>query len=218
VNKTQSWIAIALILSISACSNEPTDPAVETPDDNVNDPNKLWVTSERLEQRTCPSDKCGIVGQLYFREAATPLETKGEWVRITKRYDAACENDKSQYVDKGNAECVESNGIVDGKFAEWVRAKNLSKERPADPALTATADESLIADSDDFSKYRRQFSKLTANLIAEGRCTPDDFKEMGGWVKSVTNYRDEPVYFAYCGGMTVENKIYINAQTEEVLP
>jgi hypothetical protein len=209
--------AIALTMLLSSCGSAPTEsPAQEAQE--ADDPNKSWVTSEGLDRHTCPSEKCGIVGRLFFREAATPLEQKNGWSRISKYYDAACENGRSKYVDKGNANCVKSNGIADGKFAEWVRSEKLSKQRPADPALTATADENLVAESDDFSKYRKPFTRLAAQLISEGRCTPADFKEMGGWLKSVTEYRDEPVYFTYCGGMTAANKIYVNAATGRVLP
>jgi hypothetical protein len=32
-------------------------------------------------------------------------------------------------------------------------------------------------------------------------------------VKSVTEHADEPVYFAYCGGMTQASRIYLNVKT-----
>jgi hypothetical protein len=206
---------ISLTMSLSACGSAPSD---SVPQDEGDDPNKSWVTSDTLDRHTCPSEKCGIVGRLFFREAATPVEQKDGWTRISKYYDASCDSGRSKYVDKGNASCVKTNGIDDGKFAEWVRSEKLSKDRPADPALTATADESLVSQSDDFSKYRKPFVRLAAQLISEGRCTPADFEEMGGWLKSVIEYRDEPVYFTYCGGMTAANKIYVNASTEKVLP
>ena len=55
--------------------------------------------------------------------------------------------------------------------------------------------------------------KAAAQLIAGGTCTRKDFKDMGGWMKSVNQYRDRPVYFTYCGGMTSANKIYLDAST-----
>ena len=174
------------------------------------DAGKLWVTSERLQRHSCPSEKCGIVGQLFFREAATVLERKGGWARISKRYDASCSGGRSEYVDKGNAQCVAANGIVDGKLAEWVRAEHLSATRPPDPAKTAAADEKLVAGSDDFGRYRRAFVKAARTLIDDGRCSAGDFEENGGWMKS-SNHRDEPIYFMYCGGFTVANRIYLDA-------
>ncbi len=88
-----------------------------------------------------------------------------------------------------------------------------STTRPADPATTAAADESLIAQSDDFQRHRRAFAAAAAQLIADGRCTRQDFLEMGGWLKSVNEYQDQRVYFTYCGGMTNANKIYLDAST-----
>jgi hypothetical protein len=207
--------AILLTVLLTACGNTSTDSLPQNDSDNTN---ISWIISETLDRHTCPSEDCGIVGRLFFREQATPIEQKDGWTRISEYYDASCDAGRSRYVDKGNASCVKTNGIVDGKFAEWVRSEKLSKDRPADPALSATADESLVAQSDDFSKYRKPFARLAAQLISEGRCTPADFREMGGWLKSVTEYRDEPVYFTYCGGMTAANKVYVNASTEKVLP
>ena len=35
-------------------------------------------------------------------------------------------------------------------------------------------------------------------------------------MKSAIKYRDEPVYFTYCGGMTISNRIYLNAETGRI--
>ena len=86
-----------------------------------------WVTSDRLNRRTCPSTRCGVVGQFFFREAARILETKNGWARISGYYDASCVNGRSEYVDEGNAECNPDNGIVDGRLAEWVSTQFLSE-------------------------------------------------------------------------------------------
>lgn len=146
------------------------------------------------------------------------MEERKGWVRITKPYDANCEGGKSLYVDAGLAACTAKNGIVDGQFAEWVEKAKLSKVQPADPALTATLDETVIAQSDDFERHRRGFAKLAKKLIGDGRCTEADLREQGGFVKSVDQYRNQPVYFTYCGGTSLSNKIYVNAVTGEILP
>lgn len=177
----------------------------------------LWVTVQRLDRHTCPDKACGVVGTLFFREAATPFEERGDWVRITREYDGACEDGQSRYVDSGNKDCTTANGFQEGRFSEWVQQGNLSSTRPADPAETATADESLVAQSDDFAQFRSQFTAIASQLMADGRCDRSDFEEQGGFVKSVTEYRDEPVYFIYCGGMTSDNRLYVNAETGEIL-
>ena len=147
----------------------------------------------------------------------TPLEEQDGWVRISEHYSASCEGGISEYVDEGNAGCTEDNGIVDGNLAEWVEKSYLSQTRPADPAETATASETLVAQSDDFARYRTAFASLAARLIAEGRCSQADLREQGGFMKSVNDYPEQPVYFTYCRGMTLANKVYVNAETEEVL-
>ena len=205
---------LAALALLSGCNSAPTADTVEG-DVATADDVKMWVTSQYLDRHTCPSESCGIVGRLFFREATTVLETKGDWARITKAYGASCSNGVSEYVDKGNANCSTDNGIDDGKFAEWVLAKELSASRPADPAETAAADEKLVAQSDDFAQYRKAFSTAARKLIDDGRCTAADFVEMGGWMKS-SNHRDRPIYFTYCGEMTIANRLYLNAASGEI--
>ncbi len=176
---------------------------------------QLWVNAERLNRRTCPSDACGIVGQLFFREAVTIVEERDGWARVTEPYDASCVNGRSQYVDSGNSECSKDNGIVDGRFSEWVAERFLSRTRPADPAEGAEGVEALVSGSDDFARYRTAFSEAAQRLLSERRCSAADFREMGGWLKS-SNHRNQPIYFTYCGGLAVGNRLYLNAQTGDI--
>jgi hypothetical protein len=187
------------------------DSKPDEPNPNIKG-EQMWVTSQYLDRHTCPSQRCGVVGGLFFRESAHVQERKNEWARISRRYDASCADGKSEYVDKGNARCTSANGIENGQFAEWVRLSSLSTKRPPDPADTATAAERLVKDSDDFTQHRRAFVRAAHQLIDEGRCTEADFLENGGWMKSTVE-RDAPVYFTYCGGMTLANKIQLNAAT-----
>jgi hypothetical protein len=220
---------IAALFTLGACNSAPSTPPDQPITTAVDQPlttaaandvvevasNKLWNTKQYADRHSCPSDRCGVVGRLVFREAAEPLERKSGWVRTTKYYDAACEGGESQYVKTGNRACTSANGITDGKFAEWVREDQLSKTRPPDPAEKATAEERLVKDSSDFNLYHAQFAKLAAMLIAERGCSESDFVEQGGFVKSV-NRQDEPIYFIYCGGMTAANKVYVNVRTVSV--
>lgn len=175
-------------------------------------PRQMWVTADRLSRRTCPTTSCGIVGTLMFREAAKVVEEKDGWARVTKYYDASCANSLSQYVDKGNAKCEPSNGIAKGIFAEWVSIDFLSDERPVDPAATAALDESLVSSSDDFRLYRREFAKAAQSLIENRKCRAADFKEWGGWMSSS---KGKSIYFMYCGGANISNRIYLDAKTGE---
>jgi hypothetical protein len=175
----------------------------------------MWVTIDRLHRRTCPATDCGSVGVLSFREKATVYDERDGWARITRPYDASCQNGKSLYVDAGNAMCDSANGIVVGRFAEWASAEYLSPTRPADPAAGATGNHELISGSDDYRIHKDVFARAAADLIASGRCSRADFEETGGWVKSM-NHRSKPVYFTYCGGMSIPNRLYLDASTGKV--
>ncbi|WP_324005255.1 hypothetical protein [Aeromonas hydrophila] len=173
--------------------------------------NKLWVTTDRTDRHTCPSTECGVAGRLMFREGVDALEKKGEWVRITKAYSASCVGGKSVYVKEGNKSCTSANGIKDGTLSEWVQSKDLSEKRPEDPAERVSGDDELVKGSDDYRIYRTQFAKAARQLINDRICTEGDFQEMGGWMAS-TN-RGPSMYFTYCGGMTLSNKVYLDTKS-----
>lgn len=169
----------------------------------------MWVKVDTLNRRTCPSTKCGIVGKLFMREAVSVIETQNGWARITKPYDASCRGGRSDYVDSGNAQCTSENGIVEGRFAEWVSLEMLSADRPADPGTGATGIAKLVARSDHFNRYERQFVEATKQLLSSGRCTEKDFQDMGGWTKS-TN-KGAGIYFTYCNNG--KDRIYLDVSS-----
>ncbi|EFH3430396.1 hypothetical protein GRO86_23425 [Escherichia coli] len=172
---------------------------------------RLWVVVDRTERHTCPSSKCGVAGKLFFREGVDFLEKKGEWVRITEPYSASCVGGESEYIKEGNKSCTRKNGIVNGKFSEWVKLSDLSSERPSDPAENASGDDTLIKGSDDYRIYKKEFSSAARKLINEGVCTESDFKEIGGWMAS--SNKGKNIYFTYCGGMTLSNRIYLDVKS-----
>jgi hypothetical protein len=214
-----SFIACFVLIGVFGPSPEITETA--SPKVNLRpwaEPQgdeRWWVTSERLNRRTCPSETCGVVGQLFLREGVTIHESRAGWVRVSQTYDASCVGGRSEYVDTGNAACDPANGISDGQFAEWVSEDYLAETRPPDPAANALRLEKLVAGSDDFARYRTVFAEAARSLITQRRCTERDFRDIGGWVKS-TSHRNQPIYFTYCGGATVANRLYFNADTGEV--
>lgn len=178
-------------------------PAIAAPD--------AWVTSDRLNRRTCPDVECGKVGHFMFREGTQVFETRNGWSRVSNYYTASCIKGISEFVEAGNKVCDESNGIVNGEFAEWVATQHLSDVRPANPAEGAVGDYSLVKGSDDYRLYKDAFAKAASSLIASGRCTKKDFIEMGGWAKSSS--KSGPIYFTYCGGMHLSRRLYLNTET-----
>ena len=82
-------------------------------------------------------------------------------------------------------------------------------------AAYAIDTERLISKSDDLNKYRKVFARAAAKLIEDGTCKEVDFIENGGWVRS-TSFKPRTVYFMYCGGSTVANRLYLNVNTSEI--
>lgn len=90
-----------------------------------------WVNAESIDRRTCPSQACGVVGFLRFKDKVEAREVKGGWARISAEYSAMCAGGKSELVESGNDDCVPKNGISKGVFAEWVPVQQLSKSPPS---------------------------------------------------------------------------------------
>jgi hypothetical protein len=208
------WFVILMSGAIFALSSfMPTDDKQENIELSENDglrgggSGKYYVTADRLNRRTCRKVTCGIVGWTSFREAH---EVHDGWARVTKRYDASCEGSVSSYVDSGNAACASKNGIVAGEFAEWVSLEFLTKNRPPDPSKGATGLAAVVGQSDDYRRFRDEFVSGAKKLISEGKCTEDQLKATGGFIKSVNKGNDD--YFSYCGDV----RIYLNVKTGSV--
>ncbi|WP_170347493.1 hypothetical protein [Ruegeria atlantica] len=82
-------------------------------------------------------------------------------------------------------------------------------------AAHALGAEAWIAKSDDLERHREAFLIAATELVENGTCTPNEFVEHGGWVRS-GSFEPRPVYFMYCGGPTVANRLYLDVSTGEV--
>ena len=70
-----------------------------------------------------------------------------------------------------------------------------------------------LKDSDDYDSYSSEFLEASMWLVENDVCKVSDIKENGGWVKSIEE-KAFPVYFTYCGGYHLCNKIYINLNND----
>lgn len=166
---------------------EPSDPAFVMPD--IMD---YYVNQPTLGVREQP-DRDEFVHRLLYRGEPVFLYEKQEgWGRLTPFY----------VYEEGGPE-----------VAEWIPLDGLVVEPPViTPEERRETVLSYIINSDDLDIFKTMFVQTTDQLLSEKTCVPGDFKELGGWVRSV-RYQSEDVYFVYCGGLNQANKIYLNTQT-----
>ncbi|MEZ9462203.1 SH3 domain-containing protein [Vibrio splendidus] len=156
---------------------------------------EFYVLDRKLEVVEQPEIDGLITDYLYKGEKVEVLEKQGEWARI------------SDYI------VLKEGGP---QTAEWVSMSGLSNDE-----VIISEKESLeildsyLVKSDDLKLHKETFRNTVAELISDGECDPSDFEELGGWVKSV-KYSDRDVYFIYCGGLSLENKIYLDVNTNEI--
>lgn len=156
---------------------------------------EFYVLDRKLEVVEQPEIDGLITDYLYKGEKVEVLEKQGEWARI------------SDYI------VLKEGGP---QTAEWVSMSGLSN----DEVIISEKENKEILDSylvksDDLKIHQEKFRNTVAKLISDGECAPSDFEELGGWVKSV-KYSDRDVYFIYCGGLSLENKIYLDVNTNEI--
>ena len=168
--------------------------AVEKNDGEATHVGVAYVTADRLNVRLAPSLSGKITNALDRGQKVDVLEVQGGWARISQYYD----------------------GFVEGasvEVARWVAVAYLSQTKPADNAVhvrsSASPLDRAISKSDDFHRYNSRFLEAAKQLISQQQCTSADFEEMGGWVRSTT--RGRSVYFTYCGGLHMSNRIYLDA-------
>lgn len=156
---------------------------------------EFYVQDRKLEVVELPEIDGLITDYLYKGEKVEVLEKKGDWARI------------SDYI------VLKEGGP---QTAEWVSMSGLSNDEViiSDKENQEILDSYLVK-SDDLKLYQEKFRNSVAKLISEGECEPSDFEELGGWVKSV-RYSERDVYFIYCGGLSLENKIYLDVNTNEI--
>ncbi|MEZ9598306.1 SH3 domain-containing protein, partial [Vibrio sp. 10N.286.46.A8] len=155
---------------------------------------EFYVLDRKLKVVEQPEIDGLITDYLYKGEKIELLEKQGEWARI------------SDYI------VLKEGGP---QTAEWISMSGLS----SDEVIISEQEnreilDSYLSKSDDLKLHQEKFRNTVAKLISEGECDPSDFEELGGWVKSV-KYSNRDVYFIYCGGLSLENKIYLDVNTNE---
>ncbi len=136
-----------------------------------------------------------VVDSLYKGEKVHALEKKNGFIRLTEFI---------VYQEGGEPK------------AEWTLMADLSETKPVIEAQERNEIlDGYITKSDDLERYRDVFRHYTEVLINDGTCKPQDFEELGGWVRSVT-YQNRAVYFIYCGGLRQQNKVYLDVDSGEI--
>jgi hypothetical protein len=157
-------------------------------------PGDYYVVSEKLNVRLAPNKRGKITNTLYKRQKVEVFEIRDSWARVSRYYDGTVEG-------------------LSGDVARWVFSKHLSTKRPAEEKVSVNSPiAKAIKSSDDFAKHQQVFESVSEKLVNSGKCKLSDFQDIGGWLRS-TAHKPKPVYFTYCGGMSKNNRIYVNTLT-----
>jgi len=164
------------------------------------------VSAGTLNIRLAADTSGKIKGKLFRGQQIEVLEVNNGWARISHYYDGANEG-------------------LSGDVAQWVFATHLAS-RPAAPAPAPAPAKPVviikvdinspvyqaIESSDDLAEHQGIFVQVSEKLVNGGQCKLSDFRDIGGWWRSVA-HKPEPVYYTYCGGASNEDRIYVNTNT-----
>lgn len=156
---------------------------------------EYYVIERQVSAYNKPDHNALVVDTIYKGEKVVVLEKSNGWYRIS---------DYLVYEDGGE------------ETAEWLNAKGLSDAEPVikEQERLEILD-GYLQKSDDLKDNLEIFRNKTQLLLDDNTCEPEDFTELGGWVRSVT-YKQRNVYFIYCGGLEQENKIYLDVNSGEI--
>ncbi|MFN1549027.1 SH3 domain-containing protein [Vibrio natriegens] len=156
---------------------------------------EYYVIERQVSAYNKPDHNALVVDTIYKGEKVVVLEKSNGWYRIS---------DYLVYEDGGE------------ETAEWLDSKGLSDAEPVikEQERLEILD-GYLQKSDDLKDNLEIFRNKTQLLLDDNTCEPEDFTELGGWVRSVT-YKQRNVYFIYCGGLEQENKIYLDVDSGEI--
>ena len=156
---------------------------------------EYYVIERQVSAYNQPDHNALVVDTIYKGEKVVVLEKSNGWYRIS---------DYLVYEEGSEA------------TAEWLDAKGLSDAEPVikEQERLEILD-GYLQKSDDLKQNLEIFRTKTQLLLDDNTCEPEDFTELGGWVRSVT-YKQRNVYFIYCGGLEQENKIYLDVDSGEI--
>ena len=95
------------------------------------------------------------------------------------------------------------------------RRANPAMYTPKPRVYTDAEIHDAIKQSDDYETYRAEFAAAARTLLESRRCGKYEMTEYGGFVKSPT-YKVRLVYFTYCGGSHLDNRIYLDVSTGQI--
>src|SRR5690606_14712275 len=99
-NSTPRWLAATAIASslLAAAAAEE----------------RMVIHSDEAKRRTCPSERCGVIGRFFSGESVMVYESADGWSRVSRYYTAGCHDGRSAFVELGQNECTKDNGIEQG--------------------------------------------------------------------------------------------------------
>lgn len=175
----------------------------------------FWINGDGVDKHSCPSPECGVVGQLSFRDPVDVYDMDGGWVRVSPARKALCVNGRTRFIKKGSDLCDPSNGIEGGTYYDWIPADYLSRGLPSSGSAETDEFEAIVAGSQDFRRHRDAFAEAAGKLVDAGTCSKAELAGQGGFAR-VTGSFSPDIYFAYCGGDTMGDRVFVDTKAKRV--
>jgi hypothetical protein len=168
-----------------------------------------------LEKRTCPSTSCAVVGYLAFREPVSVYGFDGAWAQVSEERKALCVNGRFRFAKEGSDACDPSNGIDDGIYYEWIPAEEIAEHLPSSGSDETDVYEAMVSGSDDFRKFRDAFAVAARDAVQSGMCTTEELVGQGGF-KQLAGVGGRDIYFVFCGGDTMADRVFVDPREQRV--
>jgi hypothetical protein len=78
----------------------------------------------------------------------------------------------------------------------------------ASAMITDSEIAAAIKKSEDLEMHSGIFMKASKKLVVDGRCTLQDLRIVGGWLRRTA--KQHRIYVTYCGGSAAKNRLYLD--------
>ena len=98
---------------------------------------------------------------------------------------------------------------------DWILAKYLSERLPSSGSAETDEFEMIVAGSEDFRRHRDVFAEAARKLVDAGTCNETELAAQGGFHRAAGGSSPD-IYFAYCGGDTMSDRVFVDTKSQEI--
>ena len=181
---------------------------------DLNGTGKYTVNSATLKVRLAPTTRSVHSYSIYKNQKVSVYEIQNNWARISKYTTTSVQGNVTRTAKWVYGKYITPlNSTTSTQKNTYKKPKKtLKKSVRKQPKKRNSRLTKAISGSDGFNKHSKVFIAVSEELIHKRVCKVSDFRKTRGWME----LKADKMYFAYCGGFSKRNKLFLDINTSEV--